>query len=286
MTKRNYAEEIARVINANEEVVAEVTEVNKVNGVIQTGISVKEKGCNTAPTIYIDQFYDDDVCIEDAAYRVMGVYRLNKRQINVDWVSDYEQVKGKLKACLYNASNANAFPVNISAKKYGFDDLIITARITVDLGTETEGVGSILVRPELLEKWGVTKTVVINQAIRNIKNDCVIKSMAEIMCELMGIDDPNDIAQFNNPSAPEMLVITNTERVNGAIAIIQAKNELKNRFPDGYTVLPSSIHEVIVVGTTENQDDFTDMVGDVNNEQVDIQEQLSNHAYIFNGEVA
>lgn len=282
MNKREYAQEIANVINENEKVLrAEVVTANKPNGVVLTGIAILEEGVNASPTIYVEQFYENETDVYEAAARITNAYYDNKQKIDIEWVQDYEQVKEKLVACLYNASNAEAFPVHQSAKRYGFDDLIITARIMVDLGAQ--GRGSIIVHPDLIERWGVTKAEVIRQALANVKKDCVIKTMAEILREMMP-KGMADVIGIPDDEEQKMLVITNADRIHGAVAILNAKKELNKRFPNGYTVLPSSIHEVIVVGSTEDENAFTGMVGEVNDAEVDMQEQLSNHAYVFRRE--
>ena len=284
MTKREYAEMIANLINESEDfegVRAETKEVSKANGVKLIGIVLTEEGSNVSPTIYVDEMYDSDMNVEDAVDEVMRAYYKGRLDgsLNLDWLTDYEQAKGKLVACLYNASNADAFPVNRSAKRYGFEDLIITARVKVNLPT---GQGSVLVKPELLDRWGVTKSVVIDQALRNVSKDFSIKSMAQVMAEMMGCD----IDDLPIPSDEMLYVLTNREKIHGAIAAIAARKELAKRFPNGYTVLPSSIHEVLIVPYIDNSEGFSSMVQDVNNECVDAQEVLGNHAYVIGGVVA
>ena len=54
-----------------------------------------------------------------------------------------------------------------------------------------------------------------------------------------------------------------------------------------FAVLPSSIHEVIVIpmeNANFSEEDLTQMVQDVNGECVNAEEILSDHAYIYNGE--
>ena len=53
-------------------------------------------------------------------------------------------------------------------------------------------------------------------------------------------------------------------------------------FPNGYVVLPSSVHEVIVRELDMDPDELSKLVQTVNAEQVDPEEQLSNHAYVVN----
>ncbi len=73
-----------------------------------------------------------------------------------------------------------------------------------------------------------------------------------------------------------MWVISNTRRTNGAYGVIALLDQLKDRFKS-FTVLPSSVHEVLVV--TVDSDEYDSMVQEVNDTQVDYTDQLSNHAY-------
>lgn len=81
---------------------------------------------------------------------------------------------------------------------------------------------------------------------------------------------------------PQMYVVSNTSKIFGAISIIfdSTREKLRNAFPNGYMVLPSSIHEVII---TEIKDKsmLDNMVNEVNEAQVIEEEQLSNRAYMF-----
>jgi hypothetical protein len=59
-------------------------------------------------------------------------------------------------------------------------------------------------------------------------------------------------------------------------------NLMKEIFPEGFVVLPSSVHEAIVVSASSGEaQQFTDMVNDVNDTQILPEEQLSNRAYVF-----
>lgn len=154
MNKREYAEMVAREING-----ATVTEVEKANGVVFTGITVRAEDSNVAPTIYVDSMYDKGMSIEDAITSVRKAFNENHKSINVDWISDWSQVKGKLAARLYN--NATKADVFESAERYGFDDLIIIPYVNMTLD---DGMGSVKVTNQLLEKWGVSSEEVIFHA--------------------------------------------------------------------------------------------------------------------------
>ena len=82
-----------------------------------------------------------------------------------------------------------------------------------------------------------------------------------------------------------MIVATNKEKSFGAIAM-KAKDklaEVADRYETDLAILPSSIHEILLIPVKENMDFFEleAMVREVNATQVAPEEQLSNHVYRF-----
>lgn len=265
MTKREYAEAIASGVNG------EVTEVSKANNVVMTGIQRAKEGSNIMPVIYIDDLYDEDYPIDEATEMVGR--KLNEHAIDsvdIDFISDYDQIKDKLRARLYY----NATPAEIarSAQEYGFDDLIIVPYIDgiVQIG---EGKGSVKVTTSLIEKWGKTPDEVIDVAIQNSKSDVSVVNMMQMMKE-MGVD------MGSIPDDSKMIIITNKDRMFGAISVLFALDEIKETFPEGFAILPSSVHEVIAVPASAGDvGTYNDMVAEVNDTQVLPQERLGVHAY-------
>ena len=80
--------------------------------------------------------------------------------------------------------------------------------------------------------------------------------------------------------------LSNKEGLNGASTILyaQVQEDLKKEFPNGYYVLPSSIHEVLIVDQS-----FVDLfalkeaVLEVNYQVVEPSEFLSNEVYEVKG---
>lgn len=276
---REYAQEVANRINENyDDLRADVSEVTKANGVVFTGVTIKEVNSDVGANVYLEKPFEDGVSVNEAASQAVEVFYANKPTFDVSFMFDYENVKDKLRAVLLNESNAAQYPVHKSAKRYGFNDLIITAKISIVIGENN--FGSVQVTPQLLEKWGVTKEEVLKRAIENSKKDVVVKTMSEVIAEMMGAG-PEELGL---PKDDGMLVISNVDRTYGAFAVIAAAKELKKRFPEGYAVLPSSIHEVIVVGGANDEETLTGMVGEVNEQEVAAEEVLGHHAYVFKGE--
>lgn len=272
MTKREYAQEIAKRIGG------EVKEVDKANGVVYTGIYMPKPNGSISPTVYIDKMYENDVTINDAIEEVKSMMAKNNGvAFDVESLKDFEKVKPLLRARLYNrATKADVFR---SARHYGFNDLIIIPYIENVVPLE-DAMGSVKVTQQLLTAWGVTMRQVIDTAIKNSKRDVVIKTMRQVFMEMAGI--PDDMIDMMLPSdGPDMYVITNKNKMFGASAVLFAKEQIKEIFPNGYAILPSSVHEVLAVPLTDDSRDYDEMIQDVNAGQVAPEEQLGDKAYLF-----
>ena len=108
----------------------------------------------------------------------------------------------------------------------------------------------------------------------------VVKNM---FSEEEDLTEMEQIFDFENENA--MYVLSNTSKLNGAAAILYPdilKDFAKSCGCDLY-ILPSSIHEVILVPAKGKGDieGLNEMVQDVNATQVEPEEVLSDHVYLF-----
>ena len=191
--------------------------------------------------------------------------------------ANYNEVKDHIKIRLVNKSKAKKVGMYRSAKKYGFEDLIIVP--ILEIGEVQGGLATTQITKELVDRWGVTKAKVFADGIRNLDYRCT--SMFAMMTGIMeeaGIEDDELIV----PDEP-MFVVTNRNLCCGASSIIAAAKELRTKFPDGYIVLPSSIHEVIVVPINDytNELDLLDMVKQINAGVVSEEDFLADNVYRF-----
>lgn len=256
MTKMEYANKVAEMVNG------EIKMVDKANGVVLTGIMPKEG--NVRPTVYIEDFYETDN-VETAAEKIKEIFSENLNiPFNTDDISDYDKIKSKIVARLYNRkTNAEVFR---SAAPYGFEDLIIVPYIQL-----TDEAAIKVTRNLVDNVWKVTDEEALITAVENI--DCKIYTMTEILKELMG-DFPSD-------DELGMYVITNKSKQFGASSALVADEKLREIFPEGYIILPSSVHEVIVISKNNNNSPLTQMICEVNQTQVAETEVLSDHEYYF-----
>lgn len=96
-------------------------------------------------------------------------------------------------------------------------------------------------------------------------------------------DLPNYMEKRKEDDIP-MLVVTNTSKFLGAASIFceRVQNRLDELFPNGYYLVPSSIHEFIAV---DKQilipESLKEVIFDMNKNVVEKEEQLSDAAYYF-----
>ena len=93
----------------------------------------------------------------------------------------------------------------------------------------------------------------------------------------------NDL--MRQQKTPKMYIMTNSVGINGATAMIyrDAIRNFANMLESDFYILPSSIHEVILVPYEDSisREELKDMVNEVNCTQVPIEEVLSNRVYIY-----
>lgn len=260
-----FTEEIRNAVaEALEDKIVEVREVEKANGVMYTGLSIRTKGSNIAPTIYIDE----TVNAEENARAIVEIYKRNQpADVDVSWVMDYEKVKDKLGVMLTSK------PISGLAKRKapGFDDLYMHAFIFIK--DQAIGMGNIKVKQEMLDRWGVSNAKLFADALKSAPSVMPVKkqSMSAMLMAMggpdLGLDD-------------SMSVVTTENGVFGAAAILYTEVE-ENSY-----MIPSSVHEVILIKGEIVENDsipLNMLINDVNSNVLNPEEFLSNHAYRYNG---
>lgn len=260
MTKMEYAEAIAQNLGG------EAKEVVKNNGVKLIGISLKNEGIS--PCVYIDQMFEQGFTVGEATAEVKEIMDANPAptDFSPEMLADFDKAKQFLSLRLYNVDNE--YEVSKSASEYGFDDLIIIPVLTGFMPNASVKVGK-----DLIKRWGLTEEEVFATAKTNMNvDDYEITDMNE-MLKMLGVPAPEDNI--------DMYVLSNKDRIFGAIGAIVLRDKLKEMFPDGYIVIPSSVHEVIILPYVEENGELKKMINEVNATQVEADEVLGNKPYIF-----
>ena len=198
-------------------------------------------------------------------------------------MSNYEEIKGVLRLRMYNANKElDDVVIKRDAAAYGFDGLVVVP--VVELGIIDGRMGINKIAGDMLREWNVDEDTVFEDALANMENDYIICNLNDMMMKIMGLGEaPEPTSEIPEElGEPPILMVSNRNMMCGAAAIIPATAKLIERFPLGYTVLPSSIHEVLVVPNGQLADEeLNGMVRDVNANVVAAEDYLSDDVYVF-----
>lgn len=261
------------IINALVErgISAEATEVTK-NGVVFQGVMVGDG--NVKPTIYTEQYEDiSESEIDSVIERIIDILD-NTPSFDSEKLANWDWAKTRLRLCLQKKTDE---PI----VKRDFLDLEQYVRVIVD--SDENGMSSFKVRPEMLEKYGVSEDVLFHAAIDCTRPLVAVQDMAEIMAEMMEM--PIEEVLEMQGDNPPMIIVTNKTKLNGAstICFTDVLKEVADRYEKDLAILPSSIHECILHPVEDTTDfrAFDSMIQEVNRTQVVPEEVLGNHAYRF-----
>lgn len=135
----------------------------------------------------------------------------------------------------------------------------------------------------MMKTWGCTFHTIFEQGIKNTEDESVIIEMEQLILQLLGEETLNE--NLGEPMFP-MYVFTNKMRVLGAAgAFFGSKvKELSKQLESNLFILPSSIHEAILIPDSGKMsvEEFSEMVREINLEQVPEEERLADDIYYYN----
>ena len=261
--------------------------VRKNNDLQLTGLTIKSAGSNICPTIYLEKFYEDYESGTDMheILSMIAETRVNHEvteQFDVAQIADFDQAKGKIVPRLVNA-DMNAVLLEGRPHKL-IADLACTYHIL--LNQSGEGTSSVAITNELMSNWHTSLEELHKIAITNLSEvlPSTFQGMSEVMAEMMGADQ-TELAQMGmDPGEEQLYVLSNKLKVNGASALLdfEMMKKIVERLGE-FFILPSSIHEVLVVPKMTGMDveSLESMVCEVNATQVQPEERLSDHVYTY-----
>lgn len=274
-----------------EEAETTVQKVCKNNGVVLYGLTILKAGQNASPTIYLEIFlemYEEGVPFSTIIDKILKTYEkgMPKSKIDMDFFRDYDKIKDKIAFKLINARKNAGLLEQIP--HIIFLDLAICfyyAFYHPDMGE-----GTILIYNSHLDLWDKDTNDMLKLAKVNTPRifKAELKSMESVIEELLldtDIDsgwEPKE--RIISPLVP-MQILSNKKRTFGAACILYPNllKKISNSFSKNFYVLPSSVHEVILLADSglENPRKLQEMVQDINETQVEPEEILSDHIYYY-----
>ena len=272
-----------------------VIENTKNNGVVLTGLNVHIPGENISPVIYMNDFYDEirkGEPIDETMERIASCIEHCRHDAMLNLkvgLHDIDTFKDRVTPMLINAK-ANREMLQTMPHVL-VEDLAMIFKVDMSLpGGDSRG--TMKVKNEMLENWGITKEELHAKAISNVQtyDNLVLMPMSEMVFELSSgveantnlLENPQMISDYESEM---MFVLTNESRHHGTSALVcpEVMNKINELMPNGFYILPSSIHETLIVSKECGMGgkELGQVVREVNRDMVSREEVLSDRVYEY-----
>lgn len=275
-----------------------LTEVEKNNGVQKTGICIKNAEENAFPTIYLEGFYDQMLHGRSfqEIYKEIAEIRCNNKipkQISMKDLLDYQNVKDKIVMDVVGVENNELMLAKVPHRLV--HDMAITYKILVS-SKESE-VATIRINNNIMKELWADEETLYEDAIKNTPKlqAANFSSLSDTLIKLLNNSELENeeemkefIAETKQTGEVPMYVLTNELNTYGAATLFYPgmKEWVAEQIGGNYFVLPSSVHEVLILPDNGSMDfmELKNMVSEINKTQVSPEEVLTNEVYFYDGE--
>lgn len=254
--------------------------VLKNNGTIRQGILFKEKDINISPTIYLEEYYQrmlNGETVEEIAGDIVKIYRKVRfrEPLDAEFIKDYREIKERIVYRLVNKAANEKLLEDVPYVEYL--DLAIVYYIIFEV-TEY-GTASMMIHHSHVAQWGVDVNEIHQLACDNTHKvfpyEFMTMNAAIEKLTGMAVSDEEDI----------LYILSNQMKSYGAAALLYpgCLEGIVMYLKDNYYILPSSVHEVIVVAEKDSPGSgrLGSMVREVNATQMEEEDILSNQIYYY-----
>ncbi|SEK95927.1 hypothetical protein SAMN04487770_104156 [Butyrivibrio sp. ob235] len=207
----------------------------------------------------------------------------HKMAFDLETFKDYDTMKGTLAMEVVSAEKNAEILETVPHKD--MEDMAVVYRFV--LGDTDQGSGTILVTNQMLDNYGVTPEQLHEDAVKNAPEirPLVIQGMGEVLAKQMGVEDLEMLGLNIPPEQEQMFVASVEGNVHGAgvLAYQDFMDKASERVNGDFFILPSSIHEVLIIPDNGNFDlkSLENMVKEVNATTVDPADQLTDNVYHY-----
>lgn len=257
--------------------------VTKNNGVVYDGITIRD-GSNISPTIYLEPYfyqYLDGRSFDGVVSDIVKSYSDYRCEYDFDVkkILDWDYVKSHVVRRVVNYEQNREMLGH--APHIQVEDLAIVYQIVVSDMMDDQGYATIAVKDDFCEVWNVSLEELDETSKLNTRKILPprMDSMATVFSEATGVE-----LQFLDEM--NLYILTNDLKINGAVHILDAEvmKTIKEELGESiYYVIPSSIHEVLIIPYNEEYDSIylESIINEVNENELSDVDVLSNRAYII-----
>ena len=265
-----------------------IEDIPKNNGVTKESLVIRTENSPVSPALFLQDIYlrirGKAFDYDELAARLLTVGSREKEKLEeqVEGFTDFYRAREHIFAHVVNAGWNRKRLENLPHENVM--DLAIVCSYRIDGGPT--GNAMALIDQRQTECWGITPSQLLALAKANTARQYPV-SLIRINDMLRIVADEEDF-----PFDPEILeedvpmfILTNTEKYFGAYSIFypNVQQHVADVLNTSYFVLPSSIHEMILVPDSGlyTPRELQDMVKSVNQTQVDPRETLSDSVYYY-----
>ncbi len=276
--------------------------ITKNNGLHLDGLTIMTKETNISPNFYLNYYYEDYLEHGDLDKVLNLILTSYKEQpqlktIDISFFTDFEKVKKNIAYKIVNFERNRELLSEIPHIPY-LDLAIVFFCL---MNHEYFGNATTLIRNQHLELWQITDRELYQLAIENtprllphhflsmhdLLNDPeLLSNLPEDVILQSSDNSESDCDENQSHVESPMYVLSNQSKCFGASTILYLNllEEIAEQFHSSFYLLPSSIHEVILVpdSSPSKLKDYSNMVHEVNTNHVPDDEILSDHAYFYN----
>lgn len=271
-TERRIAEAVQALVEGAK---VELRDIHKNNGVILRKLQINN-GERIQPSITIDDYIIQAEAGRDIDEIAQEIVENNQKSMEIaksfrNIELNYENVLSHTKACLVNYENNKDMLEKIPHRQ--FLDLAVIYRCFLDANI------SFIITNDAMELLETNQNELWEAAEANA-DEYECKSVSEFIRKKIGVYVPDKPLYF----------VTNKSKLYGSSVMLGTEpfKELATKFNSDLYIIPSSVHEVLAVPTSELQNSLVEnveglrtLVGVVNSDNVDEQEVLSSSVYLY-----
>lgn len=264
-----------------EEVQIQIQQVVKNNNIVLDGLCIAEKDSSIAPTIYLNGYYrqyEEGRTVPEILDAMQETYEKNRKEINFDpsFYADFTCVQPHLMCRVINRQKNEERLKQVPWRPF----LNLAIVVCCHFEDEVIGNGSILVYQNHLNGWGITE-----EELFRIARENTLRIQPEEFVSMNTILKKHHV-EFGEDSEPQpMFVLTNRGNYFGAVCMIfdSVLSEIGETLQDDFWVLPSSIHECVIVPAQvqTNGTELETLVQEINRKEVQAEEFLSDEIYFY-----
>ncbi len=293
MTDTKFYEDITTAVQKHlgDDWTAELlTNVTKNNGTNRVAMVLYKNDDKIRPQIYLEKYYEDyqrGKELQEIVEEVLKMYRIAMKDINpknLERLEEWTNIKERLALRIVSKERNQEELYNLVYEE--ICDLVAIATICVE--RNGEGVKSIRITQDLARKWNVSNEEILEAAKENTVTlfPPKIQDLYEFVQDMVDISK-EELSQ-DRKSFPDLQILTNDLCINGASVILYDSfmKEVYERFGGKFIILPSSVHEVLVVPLEDSVyiPYLQEVVESINQRFVAEDEILSDNVYMYDGE--